>query len=342
MHDTSLNFNNILVSDLGQLGDVVLSLPALKAIRQRFPESNITVLAGMAAGSVLELSGMANEVIQIDRVDLRDGPKLSSIAKIFKIVADIRRRKFDLVIDLHSLSETNLLALVSGAKHRLLANRESRSIDVLSNFRPKPPMEDKAKHLGERYLDVLIPLGIIDADRTFVLKSSTDEIEFVRHRCFNGVRSRLIGLFPGAGHPSRCWSLESFSELALKVERAGSRPVVFLGPEENAIKDRVVEIFPTSSIIIDGLSLAQFIAAVSQVDAFVTNDTGPMHLAACAGTPIVLLLDKRAPTTYLPLTKKIEVIHDKTIDEISVDETMLALTELINSGSENDKSFAKC
>ncbi|MBK8466730.1 MAG: glycosyltransferase family 9 protein [Chloracidobacterium sp.] len=340
MDHKTRNFQNILVIDFGQLGDVVLSLPALKAIRHKFAASNIAVLTGMAAGEIVTLSGLADEVIKVDRVELRDGPRLASIAKIFRLVSDIRRRKIDLVIDLHSLSETNLLAFLSKAKHRLLANRESRSLDILSNFSPSPPKEDKAKHLGDRYLDVLIPLGVDGSDRRFVFQTSAVDLEFVRAKFFNDSQDRLIGIFPGAGHPSRCWSLDNFAQLASRLVSDGYIPVVFLGPEEKAIKDQVKALFPPSTILVDGLSLAQFIAAAGLVKAFVTNDTGPMHLAACAGTPILLLLDERAPMTYLPLTDRLAIIRDKTIDKISVDETMHALADLINSGSENDKTFA--
>lgn len=343
MQDTDRNFQNILVIDFGQLGDVVLSLPALKALKHKFPASHITVLAGMAAGEVVAISGLADEVIKLDRVDLRDGPKLRSITKIFRFVGEIRRRQIDLVIDLHSLPETNILAFLSKAKHRLLANRESRSLDILSNYRPLPPKEDKARHLGRRYLDVLMPLGITDAELSFIFQTSSAESEFISDRIFGSFSGRMVGLFPGAGHPSRCWSLENFATLAVDVSNEGFIPVVFLGPEEKNIKELVKALFPSTTIIIDGLTLAQFIAATACVEAFVTNDTGPMHLAACAGAPILLLLDKRAPKTYLPLTDQLEVINDKTINEISVKETFKKLMTMINStASENDKSAATC
>jgi len=328
LRDTELNFQNILVIDFGQLGDVVLSLPALKAVRQKFLASHIAVLTGTATGEVVRLSDLADEVISVDRVEMRDGPKLRSIAKIFHFVSEIRRRPLDLVIDLHSLSETNILAFLSRAKHRLLANRESRSLDRLSNFRPKPPLEDKSKHLGDRYLDVLRPLGITGADREFRFPVSHADVEYVDQRSLGEPSYRTIGIFPGAGHPSRCWSLENFAELAAKLETDGFRTAVFLGPEEEAMKDQVNALFPEATNIVDGLSIAQFIAAASRLDAFVTNDTGPMHLAACAGAPILLLLDERAPTTYLPLTDRLEVIHDKTIDKISVGEVYAAAKRL--------------
>lgn len=281
----------------------------------------------MAAGEIITLSGLADEVIRVDRVELRDGPKWRAITRIFRFVRDIRLRDIDLVIDLHSLSETNLLAFLSRAKYRLLANRESRSLDSLSNFRPRPPKEDKSKHLGDRYLDVLLPLGIDDADRSFIFQPLPDMIgdRFVRD-----LSAPVIGLFPGAGHPSRCWPLKSFADLAAKLSDNGFKIAVFLGPEERDMKEQVNVTFPPGTTIIDELSLSQFIAAAARLDAFVTNDTGPMHLAACAGSPIVLLLDERAPTTYLPMTDKLKVINDKSIKNIDVDHVSTAVKDLIS------------
>lgn len=330
LQDTDQNFQNILVIDFGQLGDVVLSLPALHAIRRKFPRSRLIALTGRIPGEVVKLSGLADEVITVNRVELRDGPKLRSIAKILRFVGEIRRRSVDLVIDLHSLSETNILAFLSKAKHRLLANRESRSLDILSNFRPKPPLEDKTKHLSERYTDVLRPLGISGATREIRLRASPADGEYVDGKFFDNPVQRYVGLFPGAGHPSRSWSLENFAALAAKLNADGLRPTVFLGPEEAGMREQVGASFPASTIIIDGLSIAQFIAAAARLEAFVTNDTGPMHLAACAGAPVLLLLDERAPTTYLPLTKRIEIVRNRTIDLILVDDVHQAAKSLLS------------
>ena len=82
---------NILVIDFGQLGDVVMSLPALRAIRARFPYAQITVAVGKPGGELIHLSGYANEVLEVDRVALRDGPKLISIGRIVKFVAGVRK-----------------------------------------------------------------------------------------------------------------------------------------------------------------------------------------------------------------------------------------------------------
>lgn len=326
-------YKNILVIHFGQLGDVVLGMPAFKAIRERFQDAHITAIVGKVPDQVVRLSGLMDEVVMVDRVDLRDGPKLRSIAKIIALTRMVRSRKIDLVVDLHSLAETNILAFLSKAKHRLLANRENRSLDRLSNFQPKPPLEDKTKHLSERYMDVLSPLGIDGPAGTFLLRGSAEDAAFVTTKLAETDR-KTVGLFPGAGHPSRCWPLENFAALAERLSAEDIRPAVFLGPEEAGMRDKVAEIFPDETVIVDGLSIPQFIAAAARLDAFVTNDTGPMHLAACAGAPIVLLLDEQAPITYLPLTDEISIIQSGNIAEITVDEAYAATLQRLR----NDKS----
>lgn len=336
----SSGFKNILVIHFGQLGDVVLGLPALRAIRQHFPEAKLTVISGLSTAAVIGLAGLADEQIAVDRVELRDGNKLRSIGKLFKLVRELRLRRFDLVIDLHSLSETNLLGFLAGIRSRLYANRENRSLDSLGNFTPKPPTEDKSKHAAERYFDVLRPLNISVTEPNFRFQPDACDIDFVNERYFGETDKKFagtIGFFPGAGHPSRCWSLDNFAALAKKAAARGFRPVVILGPEEAALRQAVVETFPGSTLVIDGLTITQFIAAVSRLDAFVTNDTGPMHLAACAGVPVVLLLDERAPTTYLPLTDRLFTVRNKTIDLISADDAYAAVTQLLAA---NDKTTA--
>jgi len=318
----SEQFKNILVIHFGQLGDIVLALPALAVIRGHFSDAKLTVMSGKSTAEVVHLAGVADEQIIVDRVELRDGKKAKSIAKIGAIVRDIRRRKFDLVIDLHSLPETNILSFLSGATGRLLARRGNRSIDSLSNFPGRQPDFDRSKHLTDQYLGVLEPLGISGAGRSPQIRPTSEDIAFVREH-FGGIENR-IGLFPGAGHPSRCWPLANFRELASFLDT----PVVFLGPEEKHLRSEIESTFPPDTLIVDGLSLRKFIAAVSLVEAFVTNDTGPLHLAASVGTRVVLLLDERAPTTYLPLSDNVTIVSEAEISEVPVARVLAALDDI--------------
>lgn len=334
MADHDLDVKNILLIHFGQLGDVVLALPAMRAVRERFLDANITALTGKVSGEVVSLAGFADEVIAVDRVELRDGSKLRSIRRIINLIRDLRGRDFELVIDLHSLKETNLLALLLGVDHRLLADRGNRSYHSLGNFEPPAPPEDRTIHLSRTYMGVLTPLGLDNEAYPVVILPQKGEIEYVWQHFIKDTPRPLSGFFPGAGNPSRQWPLVRFAELAGRLQSDGYTPAVFLGPEEKEMRETVARTFPSGALIIDGLSIPQFIAAASEVDIFVTNDTGPMHLAALAGAPILLVIDSRAPLTYLPLTAQIAVVNDAHIDAISVDAVHSAAQQLRRTAAE--------
>ncbi len=327
---------NILVIDFGQLGDVILSLPALSAIRHRFPRASITVAVGGAAAAVVEMAGVADEALAVDRVALRDGPKHLSVWQIGKLVLDVRRRKFDFVVDLHSLSETNLLGFLSGAGQRLYARRPGRSLDYLANFRPAPPAEDRSKHAIDRYLDVVSPLGVGEVSRVPRLPVREEDgravDEMLRKALAGGKAKRkpsdgglvggpLVGIFPGAGHPSRRWPVERFAELAWMLERNDSvRSVIFAGPEERKLVREAVTKFPPTAVVLDRLTVPQLAAAAARVSVFVSNDTGPMHVAAAVGAPVVILMQHHPMfNCYIPLGERHRVVAARTVGEIGTD-----------------------
>ena len=326
---------NILVIDFGQLGDVVLSLPALRAVRQRFPSAQITIATGKPAGDIVRLSGYGDHVLEVDRVGLRDGATLISIARIIKFVSQVRKRKFDFVIDLHSLSETNLLGFLSGAPHRLYARRPNRSIDFLSNFKPQPPAEALENHLVDGYLDVLKPLGISTPDRRPYLKTNKSDdasVEALLKRQNVNTGSLLVGLFPGAGHEGRRWPLERFAELAdYLIRNDRVRIIVFAGPEETALLPTMQRLFPPSTIFFDRLTIPQLVSAQARLTLFIANDTGPSHTAAAAGTSVVVLLDRPTPHKYIPVGDSHRIICGQTIKDITVEQVYGIAHELLAS-----------
>lgn len=333
----SFDPRNILVIDFGQLGDVVLSLPALRAIREKFPKARITVAVGKPAAPLVELSGYADATIPVDRVALRDGPKPLSIMRIIRLVQEVRRKEFDFVIDLHSLSETNLLGFFSGASHRLFARRPGRSLDFLANFHTRPPVEDtrQERHAVDRYLDVLVPLGIRNASRVPRLRTRGEDdakVEAMLKKVKADAGAPLVGLFPGAGHPSRRWPLAQFAEIANMLTRNDEvRIIVFAGPEEREMVSEVKSTFPRNTIVFDKLSIPQLASALARLSVLISNDTGPMHIAAAVGTSVVLLLDRRAPHSYLPVEGQHRVIQ-RVITEITTEEVYGAARELLATG----------
>ena len=309
---------------------MILSLPAFRAVREKFPDARITAMIGKSGAEIIEISNFADEKITVDRVRLRDGKKVNSIKEVLKIVLDVRRRKFDFVIDLHSLYETNLLGYLSGAKHRLYVNRENRSLDFLANFNPRPPRENKQLHLTAGYLNVLKPLGVENSPRFIEIQPRAKDLRKIESLFSTFQSKKLVGLFPGAGNASRRWSLDNFAGLARNLSADKTvQAIVFLGPEEENLRGSVEEKFPSGTLIVDKLSLLEFVAALSKLKVLVSNDTGAIHLGAIAGTAIVLVMDKRAPTTYLPLTEKIRVVNNETLSEISIEEVFRATQNFI-------------
>ena len=334
----TFNPRNILVIDFGQLGDVVFSLPALRAIRERFPLAKITVAAGKPGNEIVEMSRYADEIICVDRVALRDGFKPLSVLRIFQVVKDLRRRQFDFAIDLHSFSETNLMGFFSGAPQRLFQRRPGRSLDFLANFDPKPPIDrnDPDQHLVDRYLDVIKPLGINDAPRLPKLTTTAEDgraIDAMLRKSKADAGAPLVGLFPGAGHPGRCWPLERFADLADSLIRNdGVRPIVFVGPEERQAIEQMRRLFPAATVFLDKLSIRQLAAAQARLAVFVSNDTGPVHIAAAVGTPVVVLIGRATPHAYVPLARSQRLIFSHGVHTIDVEKVYAATRELLAAG----------
>jgi ADP-heptose:LPS heptosyltransferase len=335
---------NILVIDFGQLGDVVMSLPALRAIREKFPYAKITIAVGKPGKELLNLCGYANEILEVDRVALRDGPTLISIGRIGKFVSQVRKQKFDFVIDLHSYYETNILGFLSGASHRLYSRRENRSLDFLASFHPRPAKENPAAHLVDRYLDMLKPLGIENVPRIPVLQTSPPDdnaVEGMLKKEKAQSRELLVGMFPGAGNASRVWPLEKFVEVADHLIRNDRvRVIVFAGPEERALVPQMRSVFPTGTIFFDRLTIPQLASAQARLTLFISNDTGPAHIAAAVGTPVVVILDRPDLNSFTPVGEQNRFIGGPLITNIPVADVYRAAHEII-SLNRTDQIFSR-
>jgi len=324
-------FKKILVIHFGQLGDVVLGLPAMRAIRQHFRGAHLTVMVGRSAAEVAGMANIADDLISVDRVALRDGQTFSSIASIFRLVRDVRSRRFDLVIDLHSLSETNLLGYLSGARYRLYARRENRTIEWLNNYPIKPLPEDKKQHHVDRFLRVIEPLATSPTDRrpAILLDQATIASGNVALEAAGVKGVDPVGLFIGAGHISRRWPLDNFVELARLLKDRGETVLILAGPEERDLRPGLQERFGDSATVIDETPLRTFLAVLSRLNVLVTGDTGPMHLAAAVGAGIVMLSEVGAPDIFWPVTDRLVVIRDRPLAEVSADAVDAGILRLL-------------
>lgn len=187
-------------------------------------------------------------------------------------------------------------------------------------------------HHVDRYLSVISSLGIADAERQITIAPPPNAV-LEASAMLDGLKiadKKLIGFFLGAGHHSRRWPVENFVAAAGQLSLLGDfQTLVFLGPEEREFRPTVELAFGNKAIVIRELRIDVFYAMMSRLDVLVSGDTGPMHLAATAGAGVVLLSQIDSPDIFQPLAKKLTVINDRNFDEITVEQVVTVVREML-------------
>jgi ADP-heptose:LPS heptosyltransferase len=139
-----------------------------------------------------------------------------------------------------------------------------------------------------------------------------------------------VGVFPGAGSSTRLWPLERFVELADHLIRNDKvRVIVFAGPEEREMVPQMRKVFPAGTIFFDRLTIPQLVSAQARLTVFISNDTGPAHIAAAVGTPVIVIMDRPDPHSFTPSGDSNRLIFGPSIDKIPVNQVYKAAHELI-------------
>ena len=200
---------NVLAVRFARLGDVILLLPALGRLKASFPESRITFLTGHRCAPVAEMCSVIDEVISVDRVAMRDGPVIAAISAIARLAGNVRRRKFDLVIDFHGFRETNLLTWFSGAPRRLGLKRFDQSFLPFC-FNLPPAIEDKGVQVSEMFGRVVEQLGCTERSGSALVIPSAAR-KWLQAQMPNGPG---VVLYIDAPVPERIWPPERFAAVA--------------------------------------------------------------------------------------------------------------------------------
>jgi ADP-heptose:LPS heptosyltransferase len=143
--------------------------------------------------------------------------------------------------------------------------------------------------------------------------------------------------FPGAGHISRRWPLERYAELAdhlIRNERV--RVIVFAGPEERAFVPEMRTIFPPATIFFDRLTIPQLASVQARLTLMVSNDTGPAHLAAAVGAPVIVIMDRATPHIFTLIGPQHRPIYSESITQIPV-ETVYEAAQAVLAQSRTDQ-----
>ena len=270
----------LVVSTTG-VGDLLAATPAIRAVRQKYPFAQISVMAHRQYIGLLESNPYVDEVIPFDKRPL----------PILGLLRRMMARRNDYALVLHASDSVAYLLAAVASEEVVGIAQEARDMEFLLTRPLEMPSPDS--HFVDRRLHVTRAIGINTDDKRLVLgvsEESRDSINRMLESHGIGRGDLLIGMHPGAANRHKLWPARKFGELAGLIAKELNARIVVTGvsgeePLAEAIRaagDRVI-------VTTGELSLSQAAALIERCSAYVTNDTGNMHMAFALGTPTVAL-----------------------------------------------------
>jgi len=274
---------NILVVRLGALGDVVHTIPAVAALRRQFPGARIDWLVERKHREIVDLVTVVDGVIALEA---------PTFAAWRDVVPALRRTPYDMAIDFQGLLKTPVLARASGAPRvigfSLWHLREKTARPFYSTTGAA-----EGGHVIRKNLRLLEVLGIETQEVRFPLAA----VESPALRALRGLVPGPFALLnAGAAWPNKRWPAERFGELAAFLREArGLTAVVLWGPGEEALAQAVVQASSGAAVLAPATRVADLVALAREASLVVSGDTGPLHVAAAVGAPIVSIFGPTDP-----------------------------------------------
>lgn len=289
----------ILISRLRFIGDVVLTTPVIGALKRRYPEAAVCYLAEAGPAAVLTHNPHLEEVIVLPDELLPARSVLTRCRAQTRFLRDLRKRRFDLAIDLLGNPRSALLTLATGARYRVGYDVRGRGLAYNVKIRRSASLR-----VVDAYLDAVRTIGIpAEDDRTEVHFSAEDakwaDAWLVEHG-IDGTRP-IAGLNPGASWPAKTWSAERFAELARGlIEELNVAVLLAAEPGQREAAAGLNALSGHACPVVETDSLTRLAALIHRCDLYVANDCGPMHIAAAAGTPTIGLFGPSRPDIWFP------------------------------------------
>ena len=281
----------ILLIRLSSLGDIVLTTPAIRAVRAHFPNAYIAMLVAKQSAEILRENPHLDEIITFDR-----DAKNKDTREMWRLNRLLRERKFTMAIDFQRKFRTEMLMYFSGAAERIGKGR----------FCTVRVHEQGNKHATAHYFDLLHAAGIPAEDQSLELFfAEAERLAAAQQFDAAGVNNRAltVGLFPGAGWELREWMPERFAAIGDRlIAHFNANVLIFGGPKESELVQTVATLMNAHAIPFAGnLQVRALAACLEKCDLFLTNDTGPMHIAAAVGTPTISLFGPGNHIRFQPL-----------------------------------------
>ena len=298
----------ILVVKLSDIGDVLTATPALRALRQSFPEARLDALVPPNSAPVLADSPLVDSCLVFDKFRYDrplDALRPSALADALRLGLTLHRRRYDCLIILHHLTtrwgalKFAALALASGARTRLgLDNGRGWFLTHRARDRGFG-----ARHEVEYWLDVAALIGARTDDPSLEVTISAEDCAFAE-AILPPIPYPLVAIHPGSGGYSlaRRWDAEGFAQVAdALVERYGARIVLVGTPADGVSK--VASLMRSEAVNLEGrTNLRQLAAVLRRCDLFIGADSGVMHLACAVGTSVVAIFGPSNHRAWGPWT----------------------------------------
>jgi heptosyltransferase-2 len=349
------NSQRILIRGVNWIGDAVLTLPAIRAVRTAFPDSHITLLVKPW------VAGLFHENRDIDEILLyNDSHK--GIRGRFKLAGEIRERKFDTAILLQNAFDAAFITWLAGIPRRIGYKTDGRSLLLTEAV---PIDHDIMKqHQVYYYLNLLGAIGIKASETDPYIRLSGSERTWARNLLssrFPDQSKPLIGINPGAAYGSaKRWPPQRFADLTVKIlNELNGRIVIFGGQSDVGVANEIVaeinrsakkintETYRSHLLMMAGKTgLRELASLIAECDVFLTNDTGPMHMASALQVPVIAMFGSTSPVRTGPFGILHNVVsrnmpcspcmkrecpekHLLCMTGINVDEVFTALQEML-------------
>jgi lipopolysaccharide heptosyltransferase II len=343
LYEEALRAKRILIIKMSAIVDVVLSIPSLRAIRNKFKDARIKVLVGIESKDILKRCPYIDEIIVYDQKGKDKG-----LSGFLKYASLLRRMNFDVLIDLQNNRKSHLLGAASFIPLR--AGYDNKKFSVFLNRRIKEPTGPMDPVTHQAHL--LKVLGITMDDTSLELwPSESDErwaLRFLEDAWVNEGQL-LIGINPGASSKwsTKRWPLENFAKLCDMLANKLHARVVITGTKDDLEESsELLELCKSRPIMAVGKSsLLELASLIKRCNVFVTSDSAPMHVACATKRPFVAIFGPTDPKRHLAPCRDCIIIRKelgcspcynskcikglKCMREITVEEMFAAVKKLI-------------
>ncbi len=301
VYEEALKAINILVIKMSAIGDVILSVPSLRAIRSKFKDAQIKVLVGLQARDVLDGCPYINGKIVCDF-----NGKDRGLSGLWKIGADLRKQCFDIVIDLQNNKRSHILAFLSMAPLRYGYDNGKLSFLLNNGIKDDAPYLDPIEH----QFRVLKSAGIKPVDKSLDLwpsPSDAERVDILFQENWIKPSHSLIGINVRASSRwnSKNWPAKRIAELCDRLAKEFNMRVVLTGTKEDALFiEKIKGLTASKPVVAAGRTAVMELASlIKRCKAYITPDSAPMHIASALGTPFIALFGPTDPVRHVAPSK---------------------------------------